>query len=406
MAARDPLILVTAFEPSGDAHAAPMIARLLAERPGLRIMGLGGPKMAAAGCELIETTAENAAMGIDALAKIRWMRGIVARMQPWLDANPVALHVPVDSPAANIHIVRLTRARGAGVIHLVAPQMWAWGAWRVRKLRPLTDGLMCLLPFEPAWFAARGIPARFIGHPRLDRTLDPAELAAAGAALGLVGGAPADAADAGRRIVVLPGSRPKEVERNGATLLRVAGAAARRAAARGEPVQLVAAPTSRAIADRLAAQWSDLAGGSPDIPLTTHVGQLDPVLHGADLAVAVSGTVSLDVVRHGVPMVGVFRVSRASALIARGLLRAPYRLLPNLALGEAVVPEFVPWAGPDAPIVAAADEILADDAVAAAQREAMSRIRDIYAGHDPDAESAAIVLGRLDGAPFPAEAAS
>ena len=90
----------------------------------------------------------------------------------WLDANPVAVHVPVDSPAANFPSCKIAKARGAKVVHLVAPQVWAWGKWRVNKLRRLTSFVCCLLPFEEQYFKERNVPAEFVGHPLFDELPD------------------------------------------------------------------------------------------------------------------------------------------------------------------------------------------------------------------------------------------
>src|SRR5690606_28444482 len=109
---------------------------------------------------------------------------------------------PVDSPAANFPVCRLSREHGVPIVHLVAPQLWAWGHWRVRKLRRLTDHVLCVLPFEEAWFRERGVPATFVGHPlwahEVDEQAVDANLAAFGGAL----------PGAAVRIGVFPGSRP------------------------------------------------------------------------------------------------------------------------------------------------------------------------------------------------------
>jgi lipid-A-disaccharide synthase len=389
-------ILVTAFEPSGDAHAAPMIRAIREREPSIRVVGLGGPRMAEAGADMLEMTAENAAMGLDALGKIRWLRGIVGRLEARLPSIRPTVHVPVDSPAANFPICRITRPAGARIVHLVAPQMWAWGPWRIRKLRRLTDGVLCLLPFEPAWFAARGVPARYIGHPRLVRPVDEAAARARAIELGLPGAGPGDAR---RRLVLLPGSRPHEVERNRADLVAIARDLVARGADRGETIAAVSAPTTAAVAARM-----DDAAATAGLALDGHPGELDAVVLDADLVLAVSGTVSLDVARLGAPMVGVFRVKRASAMLARVVLRTPDRLLPNLYAGRRIVPEFVPWAGGIEPIVDAAAELLFDPRAADAQRAALAEVRAMSAGHDTEAEAADAVLAVARGEAFPAAA--
>ena len=175
MAASDPNrdILFTAFEPSGDALAAPMITRLLEQHPGLRVWALGGPKMLAAGADLIETTTDNPAMLLGAASQARAHQQRLKRLTKWLNDHKLAALVPVDSPAANWSICKLVRKTqpAAKIIHLAAPQLWAWAPWRIKKLRRLTDHVLCLLPFEPDWFTARGVRATFVGHPLFDPSL-------------------------------------------------------------------------------------------------------------------------------------------------------------------------------------------------------------------------------------------
>jgi len=165
-------VLVTAFEPSGDAHAAPVIAEIRRRAPQVQVVAWGGPKMEAAGATIIERSADDGAMGLSALSRVGAVRAHQAAIARWASAHRVNVHVPVDSPAANFPVALRMKARGVRVCHLVAPQLWAWAPWRLGKLRRCTDGVLCLLPFEEAWFRSRGVPARFIGHPVLNRPVD------------------------------------------------------------------------------------------------------------------------------------------------------------------------------------------------------------------------------------------
>ncbi|MFZ4697853.1 MAG: hypothetical protein ACOYMO_07580, partial [Phycisphaerales bacterium] len=156
-------VLITAFEPSGDAHAAPVVAALRRLAPELPVIAWGGPKLAAAGATVIERSADDGAMGLSAISRIGAVRRHAAAIDRWCSQHRVAVHVPVDSPAANFPVAKRMKRRGARVCHLVAPQLWAWGPWRLNKLRRCTDCVLCLLPFEEKWFRDRQVPARFIG---------------------------------------------------------------------------------------------------------------------------------------------------------------------------------------------------------------------------------------------------
>ncbi|MGA1223410.1 MAG: hypothetical protein ACO31E_02450, partial [Phycisphaerales bacterium] len=198
------VVLFTAQEPSGDAHAAPVIARLREAYPDIEPVAFGGPRMEAAGARMLGRTADDGVMGLAGATKILEVRALHGRIVKWVRENPIAVHVPVDSPSANLPLCARLKPMGARIVNLVAPQLWAWAPWRIRKLRRISDVLLCLLPFEEEWFRARGVTAKFVGHPVLSQPLDQAALDEE--ASHLPGGAP--------RILILPGSRSSEVRRN------------------------------------------------------------------------------------------------------------------------------------------------------------------------------------------------
>ena len=207
-------ILFTAFEPSGDALAASMITALKQFNPKLEVWAMGGPKMQAAGAQLLEQTTDNATMLLGVASQIPAHRRRLRRLTRWLADHDLTALVPVDSPAANWSICkRVRRAQPkAKIIHLAAPQLWAWAPWRIKKLRRLTDHVLCLLPFEPDWFSSRGVPATFVGHPLFDPPPDLRKPTHATASL-LKNTKP--------KIAFLPGSRPSEIQANLPTILKV-----------------------------------------------------------------------------------------------------------------------------------------------------------------------------------------
>ena len=179
------MVLFTAFEPSGDAHAAPVIARLRAVRPDLEIVAWGGPRMAEAGATLVASTAEDGAMGLGGLSRARMLFRERAAMERWLEGRRLVMHVGVDSPSANIRLARISKQHGAPYVQFVAPQFWAWAPWRLRRFKRAAAKVLCVLPFEEAWFTSRGMPARYVGHPVVNEPLDAGMIAAERAALEL-----------------------------------------------------------------------------------------------------------------------------------------------------------------------------------------------------------------------------
>lgn len=376
-------ILFTAFEPSGDAHAAPVIAELKARDPGLLIYAWGGPKMEAAGATLISSTCDDGAMGLDGFKKIAAVRSEIQKLKRWVTQHRVTVHVPVDSPAANFPIAKHLKPKGVRVAHLVAPQIWAWGPWRIGKLRKCTDCVMCLLPFEEQWFRTRQVPARFIGHPVINRELDTAAIAQR--VKTMPQGAP--------RLLLLPGSRSSEVRRNLRLLVQSYVELADRN--RGMAALIVAAN------ERLARLMREMLG---DLPVGLHiiVGDIDAAIHWCDIALTVSGTVSLDLTRQHRPMIGIYRTGLLSWLGAKIMLRTPYRLLPNIIAEREIVPEFVPappWLSAKT-IVDAATRFLRDSRTIAVAAEELRRVELRFHGRHPDVAAADIILRLIDNRPI------
>ncbi len=367
---RDGVILFSAFEPSGDALAAALIARLIRNGCTRPIFALGGAKMQAAGATLIENTTQQAVMLAGAVAHAMEHRRRVQRLAAWLKQHRVALHVPTDSPAANWAICKLIRRHGeqAKIVHLAAPQLWAWAPWRIGKLRKLTDLVLCLLPFEPEWFQQRGVQAQFVGHPLYDE----------------IRNSKFEIRNSPAVLTLLPGSRQSEIARNWPTMR--------------EALSMLQQPVQYSIAaadDTRAEQIRQLGHG--DIPLL--VGQTDQLLAGARAALVVSGTATLQCARHHVPMVSLFNVIRWQwQLAGRWLVRTRTFTLPNLigqSLGiDRVIPEFVPHFGDPRPVAEALRRVLHDEAERKRQMNAFARFDEVF-GSARFSETAAAALMRM-----------
>ncbi|QNN21683.1 hypothetical protein HED60_05180 [Planctomycetales bacterium ZRK34] len=380
-----PCILFTAFEPSGDEHAAPVIAALKRQLPDAAVYALGGAKMAAAGATLIERTVDKAAMGMSAIGKVIEHRAIRTRLARWLENHAVAVHVPTDSPAANWGLCKMTKAHGAKVAHLVAPQVWAWASWRVRRLQKWSDKVLCVLPFEPTWFAERHVDATFIGHPLFNESLDGESLQWEGVSF-----------DSGQpKLALLPGSRPGEIAKNWPLMLASHQALAKRY----EDLHTIVAAADDAAARQIRSMTPP-ADQTPRLRLVT--GQTEAVLHWSDLVATVSGTASLHVARHGKPMVILYRASPLMwHLIGRWLIDTRTFTLPNLiACGgpkrdssQHIVKEFVPLLNRDPmPIVNELRRLIDDEPARRQQIDALHQVVAQFHGHDAGEEAARVIV--------------
>jgi len=373
-----PTFLFSTFEPSGDALAAGVIKRLLERCPQAKVYALAGPLAEAAGAELLESTTHHASMLFDTFKHAWGHRQRLKHLRVWLRDHRITTLVPTDSPAANWSIcAEVRRAQPhASIMHLAAPQLWAWAPWRITKLRRLTDHVMCLLPFEPDWFASRGVDASFVGHP-LFESPDP----------------PVQAVDDGRiKLALLPGSRSGEIEKNWPTMLAVFDVLKRR---HGSLEARVAAHD-----DRIARM---IRAASPDpMPqgISLRVGQTRQVLDWSDVVLAKSGTVTLEVASRRRPMVVMYNVSWLGyQTVGRWLLTTTTLCLPNLIsewqTGDRAVPELMPHFGASEPVIEALEPLLVDTLARQEQCAALDRVVLAFGAHDFSVSAADRLLGDL-----------
>ena len=352
-------LLFSSFEPSGDAIAGDTITALLRHQPDLKIYALGGPRMQAAGAELLEHTTQHGSMFLETLVQAWSHHRRLGRLRKWLRQHPISGLVPVDSPAANWSICRAVRNTqpAAKIVHLVAPQLWAWAPWRIRRLRRLTDHVLCLLPFEQPWLAARGVKASFVGHPAFD------------SASVLRKPVPGELPQGHPRLALLPGSRKGELSRNWPTMIE----AFRRLAGTHPKLHGVAA----VLDERAEAMLREAAVEWP-ARLTVLTGRTEHVLDWCDLALVASGTVTLQLAARLKPMVIMYNVSRFTARVGVTLVRTKAYSLPNLisewaGLGRAV-PELMPHHGQVEPVVRQLDTLLSSEDATDRQRELLAEI--------------------------------
>ena len=350
-AASGPRIYVSAGEPSGDAHAAAVVRALKRLLPTATVEAFGGPELEAAGAAILDRMEPFSVVGfVEALAKIPAHYRLLARVRAAFRVNRYDLAILVDYPGYHLRAAAAANAAGIPVLYYIAPQMWAWGGGRVRKLA-VVRRLAVILPFEAEFFGARGVPATFVGHPLRDRPPPPSR-AAARRDLGL---------DPARPVLGLfPGSRAQEVKRLWPPF-RDAGLVA---LAERPDIQVIVAGTRQA-------QYH--APGSFRI----HLGDPLPVFAAADAGLCKSGTTTLEAALADLPMVIAYRLNPVSFALAIRLLRVPHVGLVNLIAGREVSPEFLQGAATARALAAAVLPLLDSDSEAARrQREGLALVRE------------------------------
>lgn len=316
-------LFISAGEPSGDLHGANLIHALRQRHPQLEIQGFGGERMAAAGCRLAYPLCEMALVGLfRVLVNVpKFWRILSLADRVFREQRPDAV-VLIDFPGFNWWVARRARAHGIPVLYFVPPQIWGWLTHRVHKMRRLIDRVLCTLPFEEEWYRQRNIAAEYIGHPYFDelreQRLDNAFIAAQRARPGVV-------------IGLLPGSRNQELRYNLSSLLRSAALIH----ARRPDVRFLVACFREHHRRQVEEGISGLG-----LPIEAHCGQTPEIIHLAHSCLAVSGSVSLELLYRGKPSAILYRHNWTGIALAHLLKRVPFITLVNLLANKELFPEY------------------------------------------------------------------
>jgi lipid-A-disaccharide synthase len=383
------LIYLIAGESSGDVLGARLMLAMRARHPGLNFAGIGGEAMQAQGLETLFPLQELALMGLlEVLPNILRLKRRLAQTVADIARRRPAVVVTIDSPGFTLRVLRGIEKLGIPRAHYVAPQAWAWRESRVKHFPGLWEKLLCLLPFEPAFFARHGLEAEFVGHPVLESGAD-------------TGNAERfrqrhDLAPDQRIVTLMPGSRHTEVGR----LLPVLGDTLALLAGRFPnltPAVPVAAPVAAAV----------LAGTRTWARrpiVVTELGDKHDLFAASDAALAKSGTSTLELALAGVPMLVTYRVNPVTAAIARRLVKVKYAALVNLLAGRELVPELIQQASTAPRLAATLAGLLTSPAAAQAQRDGFRSVLDSLrpAQGSPSEAAAEEVLGLIPtGSPPP-----
>jgi lipid-A-disaccharide synthase len=369
-------VMVIAGDPSGDANAADLVRSLADALPGAQFIGAGGPKMAEAGVNLSFNLTEHSAIGpTDAIKNIgTFLDRKKALINLALERKPDVI-ILVDAYSFNQPIaaaVKKSVPAGSAwqpkIVRYTSPQVWASRAWRAEKMARNIDLLLCFFPFEKGWYQRRGTPMRveFVGHPMFDR-------------LGVVN--PNCKEEEPPVVVLLPGSRTDELKRHLPVML---AAAQKIQAARNVRFKLVAAD------ERLASsvRTSQMAG-APKIEVQT--GRLGEALSTATLAIASTGTVTMECAYFGVPTIAIYKTSPLFFHLARPFVTVKFLAMPNLLAGEPVFPEFIQNQAMPENLSQAALKLLADAPRRAEIRSKLGQIVASLGGPGASRRAAALI---------------
>ncbi|HDS84135.1 MAG TPA: lipid-A-disaccharide synthase [Phycisphaerales bacterium] len=385
-------IFISACEHSAEQHCANLIRAChdyLATRqpwpdgsethtePMLEWVGLGGDKMAEAGCQLLANPIQKAAMIYNVLKQLGYYRKLIRQATAYLAEHAVDLVVVCDSPAFNFHIAKAARRRGIPVLFYVAPQLWAWAPWRIYKLRRRCTKLACILPFEQEWFCSRGVDAAYVCNPLFDELNVSVENNVK---------TYADYQSHAPHIALMPGSRDAEIKSLWPALLEIAALIRQR--------RPQATFTACAADDEKQTMMQTVAQGGPAVAY--RIGRVYETAQTCDFTLVASGSATLQVAAAGCPMVILYQSNKwLWHLVGRRLIRTRYLSLVNILARRELVPEYMPYFDAVDPIAEKCCGLLANTAKLAQTSQSLTElVKPLAAGKARD-KTARIVFEML-----------
>jgi lipid-A-disaccharide synthase len=360
-------ILVSAGETSGDFHAAELVRELQRRHPAYEFFGCAGTHMREAGVRPVIRTEDLSVVGIVEVichlpriyARFRELTGAAAREKP-------ALAILTDAPDFHFPAARKMKRQGIPVVYFVAPQVWAWRKGRVKTMRRVIDRLLCIFPFEEAFFREHKVNAVYIGHPlasRISPTLTREEFFRK------------HNLDAGRPLIaVLPGSRRGEALRHLPELVRAAAILSKD---RALSFVLPAAPTCGGAFFREVLSREELGGAE----IQVIEGESWNALAYCDVALAKSGTGNVEAALLGAPMVTFYRVTAVSWAIGKVLVKVPFYSMVNLIAQKKIVAELMQSEMTGERLAAETARLLDDARERGKMKEELARVAFLLSGN-------------------------
>jgi lipid-A-disaccharide synthase len=318
---------IVAGEISGNLLGAGLIKALNEQQSDIKIEGIGGPDMIAAGCHSFYDMERLAVMGlIEPLGRLPELIRIRSHLYRHFTANKPDVFIGIDSPDFNIGLEFKLRKAGIPIVHYVSPSVWAWRKKRIHKIAKSVDLVLTLFPFEAAFYEEHNVPACFVGHPLADLIPLQPDQAAAKTELNLK--------PEQQYIALLPGSRRNEIRFLGEVFLKTA----LRCWQKNPNLQFI---TSSANAERNKEFQALCQQVAPDLPIHFFENRSHAVMAASDAVLVTSGTATLETMLFKRPMVIAYRMANLTYQIARHIVKLPHIGLPNLLANARLVPEFV-----------------------------------------------------------------
>lgn len=316
-------IAIVVGEASGDLLGAALMESLSDLHPQIEFEGIGGPRMIEKGFKSLFPMETLSVMGfIEPLKRLPELLGVKKGLVEHFSENRPDVFIGIDSPDFNLRVEKPLKDMGIPTVHYVSPSVWAWRQGRVKHIRKAVDLVLCLLPFEAAFYRKEKVPVAFVGHPMADEIGLDLDKAAYRQSFGLQ-------LSGNRIIAILPGSRLGEIEKIAPVFFETAD----RLLAKYQGIQFLIPAASEKARQKLLS----LVAGRAHLQVVD--GRARDVLGASDAALVASGTATLEALLMKCPMVVAYKVDRLTYLIGRMLVKTRYIALANLIAGKKIAEE-------------------------------------------------------------------
>jgi lipid-A-disaccharide synthase len=372
-------ITIVAGEASGDLHGAGVVRALKALDPACEITGIGGDKMQAAGMQLVFHIRELAFMGFwEVIQHLPLIRSVERTLEALVRAQRPDALLLIDYPGFNLRFARRAKEIGVKVVYYISPQVWAWHASRLKKMKGLLDKMLVVFPFELDMYRREGIPVEFVGHPLLEVLDAPQGRAEFCKRWGL---------DPQKKILgIFPGSRRQELERIFPAML-----GAVRILQRDRDVQAAVGVSSVLEFDFVKSFLRD------DLRVTLMQNATYDLMKNADVAIVTSGTATLETGYFQTPMIVVYKTSLLTYLIGRALVRIGNIGLVNIVAGESIAPELIQSEVNPRRLAEEAAKLLDSDEARSAMRNRLGVVKEKLGTAGASTRVAKILLATANG---------
>ncbi len=372
-------VLIVAGEKSGEAYGAGLVREFKTIEPSARFFGIGGKRMESEGVDILFPMDDLAVVGIvEILSQIPRIRKIFRRIQEEVKARAPEAAVLIDSPDFNLRLAKRLKKLGVPVLYYISPTVWAWRRGRLRTIKKNVTEMLLIFPFEEAIYKNGGIPARFVGHPLLERIR---------IAFGREEFCRKYGLDPKRKLItLLPGSRATEIRFHLPVLVRAMEKMRREWAAQFVLVQ----------ADHLDEDFYRRFLPQRLPGLTTVRRDAYEAMAAGDLVLSACGTANLEAALVGTPLIAFYRLSPLTYIFGVKFVRIKNYSIVNILAGDRIIPELIQRRFTPENLFQEAKRILASPDIQAAMKERFQQIRSSL-GEAPASKNAAFELDKLLG---------